>query len=147
MNSTCKKPGFTTKTANEMLPLVRMIVGDIVELAAEINETQQRLAYLGNGRNLEAEDPYARELNSIHAVNDEKTRRLHSFIDELHALNLDATYAEEGFVHFPSRRHDQDIYLCWKLGEPRVIHWHGIGEDCHERRLIDLPIIQAALVD
>lgn len=147
MNSTCKKASFTTRTANETLPLVRAIVGDIVELAAEINETQQRLAYLGNGRNLNSQDPYSEELNSMHSVIDEKSRRLQHFLDELMALNIDATHAEQGYIHFPAMRQGENIFLCWKHGDGNVVYWHGMDEDCDQRRLIDLPIIQEALAN
>ena len=33
--------------------------------------------------------------------------------------------AEKGVVDFPTRLGDDDVYLCWRLGEDRVGHWHG----------------------
>lgn len=33
--------------------------------------------------------------------------------------------AERGIVDFPARLEDRDAYLCWRLGEERVGHWHG----------------------
>ena len=32
---------------------------------------------------------------------------------------------ESGLVDFPARRHGREIFLCWRLGEDRVAHWHG----------------------
>lgn len=141
------KTEFTTKSANETLPLVSVIVSDIVELASDVSETQRRLALLTNGR-IESEDSeYSKELAAIQNVTDEKSRRLNGFLDELLELNLDATSAEEGFVNFPSRRNGQEICLCWQLGESEVMYWHEFGEDCNRRQLVDLPLIQAALAD
>jgi len=31
---------------------------------------------------------------------------------------------ETGLVDFPSRREGADVYLCWRLGEERVMFWH-----------------------
>ena len=39
-----------------------------------------------------------------------------------------------GLIDFPASSHDEPIYLCWKLGEPRVLHWHGMDEGFSERR-------------
>jgi hypothetical protein len=39
-----------------------------------------------------------------------------------------------GLVDFPSMLDDEPIYLCWKLGEPRVAYWHGIDEGFSARK-------------
>jgi hypothetical protein len=33
-----------------------------------------------------------------------------------------------GLVDFPAMLDDEPVYLCWKLGEPRVAYWHGVEE-------------------
>ena len=32
---------------------------------------------------------------------------------------------ETGLVDFPSARDGVRVFLCWRLGEPRVAFWHG----------------------
>ena len=39
-----------------------------------------------------------------------------------------------GLIDFPALLDEQPIYLCWKLGEPEVAHWHGIEEGFSARR-------------
>jgi hypothetical protein len=41
-----------------------------------------------------------------------------------------------GLVDFPAMRADEPIYLCWKLGESRVAHWHGIEEGFAARKAL-----------
>jgi hypothetical protein len=41
-----------------------------------------------------------------------------------------------GLLDFPSSRDDEPIYLCWKLGEPRIAHWHAMDEGFTTRRPI-----------
>jgi hypothetical protein len=39
-----------------------------------------------------------------------------------------------GLIDFPAVRDDEPIYLCWKLGEPRVAYWHGVDEGFRSRK-------------
>jgi hypothetical protein len=39
-----------------------------------------------------------------------------------------------GLIDFPAMREDEPVYLCWKMGEPSVAHWHGIEEGFVSRR-------------
>lgn len=43
---------------------------------------------------------------------------------------------EEGLVDFRWRRNGKRVYLCWKYGEDKVTHWHGLKNGCSERRQI-----------
>lgn len=42
-----------------------------------------------------------------------------------------------GLLDFPSARGDEPVYLCWKSGEERIAHWHGIDEGFPMRKPID----------
>ena len=33
----------------------------------------------------------------------------------------------EGLVDFIGRHEGRDVYLCWKLGEERITHWHELN--------------------
>lgn len=39
-----------------------------------------------------------------------------------------------GLVDFPSAREGEQIYLCWKAGEPQITHYHGIEEGFRDRK-------------
>jgi len=32
---------------------------------------------------------------------------------------------ERGLIDFPARREGRDVFLCWRLGEERVMFWHS----------------------
>lgn len=42
-----------------------------------------------------------------------------------------------GLVDFPSMREGRAVYLCWKAGEPRIAHWHGMDEGFTERKALE----------
>jgi hypothetical protein len=39
-----------------------------------------------------------------------------------------------GLVDFPAKRGDEQVCLCWKMGEPSVAHWHGVDEGFASRK-------------
>ena len=44
---------------------------------------------------------------------------------------------ERGLIDFLSLRGDEQVYLCWKLGEDRIEYWHGRHEGYAGRKRID----------
>lgn len=47
-----------------------------------------------------------------------------------------------GIVDFPSMMGDQEVLLCWRMGEPAVRHWHSLDVGYAGRRPI--PDVQIA---
>jgi hypothetical protein len=41
---------------------------------------------------------------------------------------------ETGLVDFPSERDGRPVYLCWRLGEERVSHWHDLESGFAQRK-------------
>lgn len=35
---------------------------------------------------------------------------------------------DQGLVDFPARRGREQVFLCWRLGEPEIRYWHGLQE-------------------
>jgi hypothetical protein len=117
---------FTIEQANATLPLVRAITTDLSTLAREVMERRHRLALLTAGRDLKAGDPYVEELAQTEADLEKDTLRLQGFVDELRELGVEAKGALDGLVDFPSLMDGRIVYLCWRLGEPEVLHWHEL---------------------
>jgi hypothetical protein len=42
-----------------------------------------------------------------------------------------------GLVDFPTLFRGEEVYLCWKLGEPAIAFWHGTQEGFAGRKPID----------
>jgi hypothetical protein len=42
-----------------------------------------------------------------------------------------------GLIDFRCYYHGEEVYLCWKLGEPGIAWWHGLEEGYRGRRPID----------
>jgi hypothetical protein len=116
---------FSLELANAMLPLVRAITSDLAGLSREVIERRERLSRLTAGRQ-GARDPYAEELAQIEEELEKDRARLQGFVEELRELGVEPKNGPDGLVDFPAMMDGRLVYLCWKLGEPEVLHWHEL---------------------
>ena len=112
---------FTVDEANNTLPLVRRIADDIVHgyeaWQAKVHAFELATAgALAGAPNAEA-DLLQREAQRL-AADIEQCQR------ELGALGVEFKGYDMGLVDFPAEIDGRPVYLCWRLGEPRVEHWH-----------------------
>lgn len=115
--------------ANQVLPRVRRLVNQIVELSAQLDELtdQVRIAEYRARRPAAAAEDAERLEESTGALRtaEEDLREALRGLDELDVRLKDA---RTGLVDFLSYRDGELVELCWRLGEDRVAHWHRIGE-------------------
>jgi hypothetical protein len=120
------KKYFTVASANATLPLVRAVVHDITELARDLRERRERLARVRppeRGAMLEA---YQEELQQAQAEFERDQERMLEFEQELKNLGIELKDYYTGLVDFPCWMEKREVYLCWRLGEPEVAHWHEV---------------------
>jgi hypothetical protein len=117
---------FTVEQANAALPLVRSITTDLVRLSREVMERRERLALLTAGRNTSSDDPYSAELAQIEEELEKDSAQLSEYVEELRALGVEPKSGPEGLIDFPAIMDDRVVFLCWKLGEIEVMHWHEL---------------------
>ncbi|HEY1686669.1 MAG TPA: DUF2203 domain-containing protein [Tepidisphaeraceae bacterium] len=105
---------FTVVEANRTLPLVRRIVGDIVQTHSLVTRLHHELET--------TIPPMAQEdvQNKLEAEVD----RLHEYVTELAAVGCDLKDYQTGLVDFLGQHKGRDVCLCWKLGEEKVEYWH-----------------------
>jgi hypothetical protein len=117
---------FTVAAANKALPLVRAIVQDIVDLYGDVREREQRLQSLRRGTTgkPKPDDPYNEEVEQIRIELEKDVEKLEGYVEELSDLGVEFKDPTMGLVDFPSFHNGQEVYLCWKLGEPAVEYWH-----------------------
>jgi hypothetical protein len=49
-------------------------------------------------------------------------------LEAIQALGGVTKDIEMGLVDFPHRRQGRVVNLCWRYGETRITHWHGLDE-------------------
>src|SRR5918911_520443 len=81
--------------------------------------------------------PQVREL-AARMVAHRRSLAVASCVDELNALGVQVKDLDDGLVDFPAWRGDEEVLLCWRLGEDEVAFWHGADEGFAGRK--PLPI-------
>lgn len=121
-----RKKYFTVEEANRSLPLVKAIVSDIVRQFRTVNELKQRLSAVVSEHRRPSSDPYSEELAQSQAELEAEELKLESYIDELTKLGVELK-GPDGLCDFYSMMDGREVYLCWRLGEPEVLHWHELN--------------------
>jgi hypothetical protein len=112
---------FTIEQANRTLPLVRRIVEDVVATYGRWQDRVREFEVLVAGARAGAADPRADALQREAQV---LAAEIAAFVGELEALGVECKGYDVGLVDFPSEIDGRVVYLCWRLGEPAVEHWH-----------------------
>lgn len=109
-----QKKFFTLDEANRALAYVSRIVQDVADSYQTVMEARHRL-----------EMP--RPEDDPHQVRDEYDQgwdKLNDLIAELQQVGVELKDFEKGLIDFPCMHDGREIYLCWKLGEPKILAWH-----------------------
>jgi hypothetical protein len=133
---------FTPAQANAALPLVRAIVGDIVHLAQELRDRHETLARLRQAdRRSSLSAAHQEELDLVQAEFERGRERMQELEQELADLGIELKDYFTGLVDFWCRMDGRDVYLCWKLGEPEVAHWHELNAGFAGRRKLTVDAV------
>jgi hypothetical protein len=129
---------FTVEEANAMLETVRPLAEQMVahrRALAEAMARQERIEgkVRGNGGGMPPREPA--ELAAVVAEEAEAVARCLERIGELGAVVKDL---DTGLVDFPALRGDEEVFLCWRLGEDEIRYWHGVDEGFAGRK--ELPL-------
>lgn len=115
---------FTLEEAESTLPLVSRIARDLQDEYPHWREAVTQYEVLsGNARADWGETPEL--LRARNAVT-ESAERVNFFLEELKQVGCLFKGFDAGLVDFYSMMDDRLVFLCWRLGEPRITHWHEI---------------------
>jgi hypothetical protein len=58
-------------------------------------------------------------------------------VEQIHATGCIVKDLDVGLLDFPSRINNEEVYLCWRLGEDRIRFYHRQDEGFSGRKPID----------
>jgi hypothetical protein len=136
--STKSKKLFTVAQANATLPLIRAIVTDITHLAHDLKERHDRLKRMVPSERVVIDDAHREELVHIQTELERGHERMREYEQELAKLGVELKDYHTGLIDFPCWMDEHEVYLCWRLGEPEVAHWHEIDAGFAGRRRLEM---------
>lgn len=119
---------FTLIEANRTLPLVKRIAGDIARTHAEARRLHAQLTRK-MARN---------ERQQIEAELDLVVTKLQNYVDELTDVGAELKDYQSGLIDFVSLHQGREVYLCWKLGEEQIGHWHELEAGFQGRQPVSI---------
>ena len=109
---------FTIASANERLPMVIEKFQTVKTIKNEIMKTEQELnSALSPNNTFEKYVSTKQKLNST-------VKKFYQAIEDLEDTGVVIKGIEEGLLDFPSKRFDDEVWLCWKEGETEIKFWH-----------------------
>ena len=129
---------FTPEEANALLEEVRPVAEALVAHRRAMAVTATRQARLvqriaGNGGDFDPQEP--RMLEEEFKREGEAVARC---VEQLEALGVLVKDLDRGLVDFPALRGDEEVLLCWQVGEGEIAYWHGVDEGFAGRKPLPL---------
>ena len=125
---------FTLEEANAALTELRPIVARMVQHRRELTAAQNRQVELvtriaGNGGDMVPSD-----LHDIAETIQREADAISDCAEQINQAGAQVKSLEEGLLDFPAKRGEEDVLLCWKLGEDEIRFWHGTDEGFSARK-------------
>lgn len=119
---------FTLEEAEALIPQLEDIFEKVAEIAARAELKARGL------RKLEEEGGGAAEVAIERSQLQFLAQGLNDWLQKIVELGALPKGVEPALVDFPSVIEGREGYLCWRLGEKRITHWHGADEGFSGRK-------------
>jgi hypothetical protein len=109
---------FTVTEANEVLPKVLEKYATLQKQKQEVQKLEAQLnMQMSSSVNLGEYAAIKQQLNAA-------VTKFYRSVEELENTGVVLKSLEEGLLDFPSKRFNEDVWLCWKEGEKEIKFWH-----------------------
>jgi len=135
---------FTLDEAQTLLPILESLLKQAIQAKKTIEETDAELQAVAHRIFLNG----GTFLNVVHlarrkAEREKAVQRIKDAMAEIDAAGVLVKDLDIGLLDFPCKVESEVVLLCWKLGEPKIAHWHSTTEGFAGRKPIDDRIANA----
>ncbi len=125
---------FTEEEARAALPEIRRLTEELVSARADQLAAAASIAELGAAAEGNGHGRHAERLGALREELDRAEAELAAALAALDRAGVVVKDVDAGLVDFPARRDDEDVFLCWQLGEEDIAWWHGVDDGFRGRR-------------
>lgn len=134
---------FTLQQAECILPDVEAAIRQAISAKGEYESSEagwrrvcERVAMLGG---VQVDRAHMAELKTRR---DAGARAFQQAVEKIQEFGCLVKDLDIGLIDFPTIFQGQEVYLCWKLGEPGIRFWHGVSEGFRGRKPIDAGFLE-----
>ena len=129
---------FTLPQAQAALGEVRTWLRQATELKVSLDEAEGELRAESERIRLTG-GALVRRDNVVDAMRRREAvaGHLRQVIESIQASGCLVKDLDTGLVDFPTLLRGREVYLCWKLGEPKIAFWHAVEDGFRGRKPID----------
>ncbi len=134
---------FTLAEAQGLIPRVDRLLREAIEFKASYEEAekqiqafQERVTIMGG---LSVDRDAAIQART---QRDNAAAQLRNAIEQVQEVGCLIKDLDIGLIDFPTTYRGVEVYLCWKLGEDDIEHWHGVEEGFRGRKKIDRDFLE-----
>ena len=113
---------YTPQSANKALPEIKRMFTNIVDQKNKVVTLQEQLQII-----IESANEFERFMTKKQELNT-AISKLYKEIEDLENTGVLIKSVDEGLLDFPSKRFNDEVWLCWKAGENEIKFWHGKDE-------------------
>lgn len=119
---------YTLSQANAALPEVKKKYEHLLQCRDRVMRAEQLIqAGMASGIGLGEYMARKRELNTM-------VTAFYGAIEALEGTGVAIKGINEGLLDFPSKRFDDEVWLCWKYGEAEIKFWHEKDSGFNDRK-------------
>ncbi|MCH7758703.1 MAG: DUF2203 domain-containing protein [Thaumarchaeota archaeon] len=123
---------FTTNEANQILPEVIKKFENALKKKNEVSKLEQKLqVILETTDKLDEYIPIKQKLNTA-------LTQFYESSEILEKTGVVIKSIDQGLLDFPSKKFDEDVWLCWKYGETEIKFWHEKDSGFMSRKPIEV---------
>ena len=123
---------FTTNDANLILPDVIKKFEFALGKKNKVSKLEQELQLILRTTNsFEDYIPLKQKLNTA-------ITQFYEASEQLEKTGVMVKSIDQGLLDFPSKRFDEEVYLCWKYGETEIKFWHEKDSGYMGRKPVDV---------
>lgn len=123
---------FTLNEANQVLPEVIEKFKIALEKKNNVSKLEQQLQMvLSTSNKFDEYVPLKQQLNSA-------ITQYYQASEVLEKTGVVIKSIDQGLLDFPSKRFEEDVWLCWKYGETEIKFWHDKDEGFMGRKPIEV---------
>lgn len=127
---------YTLEEATELMPIIEPLLREAQMKAAALQQLRQNVERTvqeksqSNGHRLDQE----KDLGEVREASEQLVQNIQQLVTDIQSFGCEVKDVLMGLLDFRAQRGDKVVYLCWRLGEPKIAYWHELDTGFADRQ-------------